>query len=141
MLGINGIVTPFLEIRAFTKRQEFFNAKIQTARALIERVNGVIKSRNQIIHKTVPCTKESNAELVIRAVVALHNDSINRRDLKMYANSETPNSTVYSSSFVLVLLLICTLRKRLKTYKQCSSSYLLSLQFQLHSCFVCVNLK
>ncbi len=46
--GYNGIVTPFIEkanISELSTKQLMFNKKLQTARALIERVIGVLKSR------------------------------------------------------------------------------------------------
>ena len=66
----------FLDLRQFKKKLSHFNAKVHTARAVIERVNGMLKNRYQCIRETVRCTKEDNDDMMIRPVVALHNYSI-----------------------------------------------------------------
>ena len=87
MAGLSHIVTPFAETGNLSYKQTYFNSKIHTARAIIERVNGVWKLRNQCIKETIAAVKESKAKEILNVTIALHNDSILRGDLRMYKSS------------------------------------------------------
>ena len=96
-LGIDGIVTPFLETQPLSTKQLYFNKKIQIARALIERVNNAIKMRYLKTANRIVRTKEADATLIIKTAVALHNDSIVRGDLKMFVNEFDDSGKEYNS--------------------------------------------
>lgn len=82
--GYTGIVTPFMEVgHVLDHRHLYFNAKLQGARAIIERVNGVLKSRYQAVGDGLRVS-ESKAEDMISSAIALHNFDILNGDLCLF---------------------------------------------------------
>ena len=102
--GYTGIVTPFLEVGfELNHKHFFFNAKIRQARAIVERVNGVIKSRYQVVGDGLRVS-ESKAEDMIASAIALHNFDILNGDLRMFNDEFDVNamSIINTSPIIIV---------------------------------------
>lgn len=79
------IVTPFPDNGKLTTQQLKFNHYLQSARSIIERVNGILKQRYQILNGTMVAVHELKAKQIIKACIALYNDEIKRGDLVLYS--------------------------------------------------------
>ena len=79
------IVTPFPDDGRLSAQQLRFNYIVQSARSIIERVNGIFKQRYQILNRVLAVNTERKAQSVIKACLALYNDEIIRGDLKLYS--------------------------------------------------------
>ena len=80
------IVTPFIDDGKLSTQQLKFNFYIQRGRAIIERVNGMLKQRYQCINGVMRAGTLEKAERMILASIALHNYSILNNDLNLYAH-------------------------------------------------------
>ena len=87
------VITPFADNGMLTDKQKTFNNYIQSGRSVIERVNGIIKQRYQIIEGTMKACSEKKAKEIIKACIALYNDEIVRGDLILYREKIELNET------------------------------------------------
>ena len=97
------IVFPFQEVGyTLSNKQQYFNAKLQQARALIERVNGVVKSRYSSVGDGLRVS-ELKIEQMVAACVALHNFDLSTGDLVLF-NNEYNIHTMTESNIALMAI-------------------------------------
>ena len=85
----NYIVTPYQDDNHLSVQKHRFNYFVQRARAIIERLNGMLKQRSQILSGGMTARSLKKAEEIILACLAVHNYSIKSNNLHMYANDDT----------------------------------------------------